>query len=96
MAKPRGVVRHFISEETTPNAWLALKVRDPHRSDCPIAAHEKWRTKPAGSLECVEECEECRSAPCPGEVTEWPIVPVSKTGVGESPPRVRIPPSPLF
>ena len=31
----------------------------------------------------------------PGEVTEWPIVLVSKTSVGASPPRVRIPPSPL-
>lgn len=30
----------------------------------------------------------------PGEVTEWPIVLVSKTSVGASPPRVRIPPSP--
>ena len=30
-----------------------------------------------------------------GEVTEWPIVLVSKTSVGASPPRVRIPPSPL-
>jgi hypothetical protein len=28
-------------------------------------------------------------------VTEWPIVPVSKTGVPERAPRVRIPPSPL-
>ncbi len=31
----------------------------------------------------------------PGEVTEWPIVLVSKTSVGASSPRVRIPPSPL-
>ena len=31
-----------------------------------------------------------------GEVTERPIVPVSKTGVGESLPRVQIPPSPFF
>src|SRR5438874_13785493 len=30
-----------------------------------------------------------------GEVPEWPIGPVSKTGVGASLPRVRIPPSPL-
>ena len=30
-----------------------------------------------------------------GEVTEWPNVPVSKTGVGATSPRVRIPPSPL-
>ena len=30
-----------------------------------------------------------------GEVTEWPIVLVSKTSVGASSPRVRIPPSPL-
>ena len=32
----------------------------------------------------------------PGEVTEWPIVLVSKTSVGASPPRVRIPPSPFI
>jgi hypothetical protein len=31
-----------------------------------------------------------------GEVTEWPNVPVSKTGVGATSPRVRIPPSPYF
>ncbi len=30
-----------------------------------------------------------------GEVTEWPNVPVSKTGVPETVPWVRIPPSPL-
>ena len=30
-----------------------------------------------------------------GEVTEWPNVPVSKTGVSARAPRVRIPPSPL-
>src|SRR5262245_49635937 len=30
-----------------------------------------------------------------GEVPEWPIGPVSKTGVDASLPRVRIPPSPL-
>ena len=29
-----------------------------------------------------------------GEVAEWSIAPVSKTGVGASPPWVRIPPSP--
>src|SRR4051794_24876561 len=32
----------------------------------------------------------------PGEVPERPIGPVSKTGVDESLPRVRIPPSPLI
>ena len=32
----------------------------------------------------------------PGEVAEWPIAPVLKTGVGASPPRVRISPSPLL
>lgn len=31
-----------------------------------------------------------------GEVPEWPIGPVSKTGVGAILPRVRIPPSPFF
>ena len=31
----------------------------------------------------------------PGEVTEWPIVPVSKTGEPARVPRVQIPPSPL-
>src|SRR5262245_54440026 len=31
-----------------------------------------------------------------GEVPERPIGPVSKTGVGATRPRVRIPPSPLF
>ncbi len=35
------------------------------------------------------------SAGHPGEVTERPIVLVSKTSVGETSPRVRIPPSPL-
>lgn len=31
-----------------------------------------------------------------GEVPEWPIGPVSKTGVAATRPRVRIPPSPFF
>ncbi len=33
---------------------------------------------------------------CYGEMTEWPNVPDSKSGVGATPPRVRIPLSPPF
>src|SRR5664279_2548649 len=33
-------------------------------------------------------------APCPGEMTEWPKVPDSKSGLGASPTWVRLPLSP--
>ncbi len=53
--------------------------------------------------QCFKECWPTGDGTCvlnnrtykSGEVTEWPNVPVSKTGVPARVPRVRIPPSPL-
>src|SRR5262249_25642963 len=55
------------------------------------------RTVQSGNLRVPAFSPSC-SAPIitsTGEVPEWPIGPVSKTGVGAILPRVRIPPSPL-